>query len=160
MRFFAHARREGLARARRSDLRGARERLPPLSVRQEPEARPRTRLPTKYRRNYVASLSAADAWLATFFDELERRPAFRDSIVVLVGDHSFPADEHGIHFNGLGSYEEAFHTGFALRWKGHVQPRASPTRRVAARHRTHDPGSPPAPDEDALHGHVALRRRR
>jgi hypothetical protein len=75
---------------------------------------------TKYRRNYVASLTAADAWLATFFEELDRRPAFRDAIVILVGDHSFPADEHGIHFNGLGAYEEAFHTSFMLRWTGHV----------------------------------------
>lgn len=78
---------------------------------------------TKYRRNYVASLTAADAWLATFFEELDKRPAFRDAIVILVGDHSFPADEHGIHFNGLGAYEEAFHTGFMLRWNGHVVPR-------------------------------------
>lgn len=75
---------------------------------------------TKYQRNFVASLSASDAWLATFFDELDKRPAFRDAIVVLVGDHSFPADEHGLHFNGLGAYEEAFRTGFMLRWKGHV----------------------------------------
>ena len=86
---------------------------------------------TKYRRNYVASLSAADARLATFFSELERRPALRDAIVIIVGDHSFPADEHGIHFNGLGSYEEAFHTSFLLRWKDHVA-RRSVTDRVAS----------------------------
>jgi arylsulfatase A-like enzyme len=79
--------------------------------------------PTKYGRNFVASLSMADARLTTFFDELEKRPAFRDAIVILVGDHSFPADEHGVHFNGLGAYEEAFHTGFALRWRGHVPSR-------------------------------------
>jgi arylsulfatase A-like enzyme len=78
---------------------------------------------TKYQRDFVASLSAADGWLDAFFVELERRPAFRDALVVLVGDHSFPADEHGIHFNGLGAYEEAFRTGFALRWPGHVPPR-------------------------------------
>ena len=78
---------------------------------------------TKYQRDFVASLSAADGWLETFFTELERRPAFRDALVVLVGDHSFPADEHGIHFNGLGAFEEAFRTGFALRWPGHVPPR-------------------------------------
>jgi arylsulfatase A-like enzyme len=78
---------------------------------------------TKYGRHFVASLSEADAWLATFFEELDRRPAFRDAIVIVVGDHSFPADEHGIHFNGLGSFEEAFHTSFLLRWKGHVAPR-------------------------------------
>ena len=79
--------------------------------------------PTKYGRNFVASLRTADARLSTFFDELEKRPAFRDAIVILVGDHSFPADEHGVHFNGLGSYEEAFHTGFALRWQAHVPSR-------------------------------------
>jgi phosphoglycerol transferase MdoB-like AlkP superfamily enzyme len=76
--------------------------------------------PTKYQRNYVASLTEADGWLATFFAELDRRPAFNDAIVILVGDHSFPADEHGIHFNGLGSFEESFHTVFSLRWRGHV----------------------------------------
>ena len=77
---------------------------------------------TKYRRNYVASLTASDTWLGTFYAELDRRPAFRDAIVVVVGDHSFPADEHGIHFNGLGSFEEAFHTSVSLRWSGHVPP--------------------------------------
>lgn len=77
---------------------------------------------TQQRRDFVASLAAADAWLAVFFEELERRPALRDAIVVLVGDHGFPASEHGIHFNQLGSYEEAFRTGFLLRWRGHVAP--------------------------------------
>lgn len=83
---------------------------------------PASGYPTKYQRNYLASLHDADAWLATFFEELERRPALRDAIVVLVGDHSFPADEHGIHFNGLGAYDEAFRTAFMLRWPGHVAP--------------------------------------
>lgn len=78
---------------------------------------------TKYARNYVASLRAADGWLATFYQELERRESLRDALVVLVGDHSFPADEHGIHFNGRGAHEESFRTGFALRWPGHVAPK-------------------------------------
>lgn len=78
---------------------------------------------TKYARNYAASLRASDAWLTTFYEELERREALRDALVVLVGDHSFPADEHGIHFNGRGANEESFRTGFALRWPGHVAPR-------------------------------------
>ncbi|MDB5213222.1 MAG: Phosphoglycerol transferase [Myxococcaceae bacterium] len=77
---------------------------------------------TKYARNYVGSLRASDAWLATFFEELDRRPALRDAVVVLVGDHSFPADEHGSHFNGLGAHEESFRTAFSLRWRGHVPP--------------------------------------
>jgi len=77
---------------------------------------------TKYARNYVASLARQDERLATFFDELEKRPRFRDAIIVLVGDHSFPADEHGIHFNGLGAFEESFRTAFAIRWRAHVAP--------------------------------------
>lgn len=88
-----------------------------------PQHAPAPGYATKYQRDFVASLSAADGWLDAFFTELERRPAFRDALVVLVGDHSFPADEHGIHFNGIGAYEEAFRTGFALRWPGHVPPR-------------------------------------
>ena len=89
----------------------------------DPKHVPEPGYATKYGRNFVASQRTADARLATFFDELEKRPAFQNAIVILVGDHSFPADEHGVHFNGLGSYEEAFHTGFALRWRGHVPPR-------------------------------------
>ncbi|WP_394843144.1 sulfatase-like hydrolase/transferase [Pendulispora brunnea] len=77
---------------------------------------------SKYQRNYTASLTAADTWLGTFFAELDRRPALRDAIVILVGDHSFPADEHGVHFNAIGSFEETFHIGFSLRWRGHVAP--------------------------------------
>lgn len=88
-----------------------------------PKHQPEPGLPTKYGRNYVGSLRASDAWLATFFEELDRRPAFKDAIVVLIGDHSFPADEHGIHFNGLGAREESFRTAFSLRWNGHVKPR-------------------------------------
>lgn len=89
---------------------------------QRPGHAPAPGFATKYQRNYVASLAAADAWLEIFYAELDKRPALRDAIVVLVGDHSFPADEHGVHFNGLGSYEEAFQTGFSLRWPGHVKP--------------------------------------
>ncbi len=79
--------------------------------------------PTRYRRDYVGSLAESDAWLATFFDELDKRPAMRDALVVIVGDHSFPADEHGIHFNMVGAYEEAFRTTALVRWRGHVEPR-------------------------------------
>jgi len=74
------------------------------------------------RRDYVGSLGASDRWLSVFFDELERRPRLRDALVVLVGDHGFPAEEHGIRFNMIGSYEEAFRTAFLLVWRGHVEP--------------------------------------
>ena len=92
--------------------------------REGPSHEPDPDEPTKYRRDYVGSLSASDAWLATFFDELDCRPALKDAIVVVVvSDHSFPADEHGIHFNMIGAYEEAFRAALLLRWPGHVIPR-------------------------------------
>lgn len=87
-----------------------------------PDHVPDTEGKSKYTRKYTASLHQVDGWLTTFFEELDRRPAFSDAIVVLIGDHSFPADEHGIHFNALGAREECFRTSFSLRWKGHVVP--------------------------------------
>ncbi len=83
---------------------------------------PAEEFPTRYGRDFVGSLHEQDAWLSVFFQELERRPALNDAIVILVGDHSFPADEHGVHFNGLSSYEEVFRTGFAMFWRGHLPP--------------------------------------
>jgi hypothetical protein len=77
---------------------------------------------TRYRRDYVGSLTQSDRWLETFFAELDKRPALRDAIVVIVGDHSFPADEHGIHFNMVGAYEEDFRTTAMVRWRGHLEP--------------------------------------
>lgn len=90
--------------------------------REGPNHVPAEELPTRYGRDFVGSLHEQDAWLTVFFQELERRPALNDAIVILVGDHSFPADEHGVHFNGLGSYEEVFRTGFAMFWRGHLPP--------------------------------------
>ena len=78
---------------------------------------------TKRAHDFLGSLHAEDAWLTTFYEELAKRPSLRDALVVLVGDHSFPADEHGIHFNGLGAREESFRTAFALKWGDHVPPR-------------------------------------
>ncbi len=87
--------------------------------------------PTGPRADFVASSTRADDWLEVFFAELERRPRLKDAIVVVVGDHSFPADEHGIHMNIVGAYEESFRTGFLLRWNGHVPPELD-TRRAAS----------------------------
>lgn len=78
--------------------------------------------PTGPRADFVTSAIRADDWLEVFFAEIDRRPRLRDAIVVVVGDHSFPADEHGIHMNIVGAYEESFRTGFLLRWNGHVPP--------------------------------------
>jgi hypothetical protein len=62
-----------------------------------------------------------DLFLAEFFRQLEGRPRFRDAIIILTGDHSFPAGEHG-NFNEQGFYEEGYRTPFLVIWKDHLQP--------------------------------------
>ena len=112
---------------------------------------------TQARRDYAASLGTSDQWLEGFFAEIEKRPALRDAIVVVVGDHSFPVDEHGNHFNGLTAYEEVFRTGFMLRWPGHIQPERLTNRgRLAARHRAHHHRSGRDPRQDPVRGPVPL----
>jgi arylsulfatase A-like enzyme len=79
--------------------------------------------PTTGRERYANSLYLADRFLATFFTELERRPHLRDSVVVVTGDHGFPAAEHGNTWNEFGAYEENFRTPLLVIWPGHLQPR-------------------------------------
>ncbi len=59
---------------------------------------------------YANSIRAADEYLKTFFRELEKRDFLKDSIIIITGDHSFPAGEHGYFLNEAGSYKELFRT--------------------------------------------------
>lgn len=63
---------------------------------------------------YANSIHLADEQLSYFFQELAKRPNFQNSIVLLIGDHSFPAGEHDNYMNSTKAYEENFRTLFAL----------------------------------------------
>ena len=78
--------------------------------------------PAGPREWYANSIHLADQQLKTFFDELARRPAFKDSLVLVIGDHSFPAGEHGNFLNDVGSGEENFRTLFLALWPGRLAP--------------------------------------
>jgi len=58
---------------------------------------------------YRRSLRRTDEALAEFFRELAASP-YRDALVVVVGDHPFPAGEHGNFWNENRAYEESFRT--------------------------------------------------
>jgi arylsulfatase A-like enzyme len=77
---------------------------------------------TPSRADYAASLRASDARLARLFEVLEELSLEDDTLVILTGDHSFPADEHGSHWNERGFYEESFRVPFVMQWKGHIAP--------------------------------------
>ena len=72
---------------------------------------------------YGNSIYLADLYLRTFFDELAKRPEFADSLIVIVGDHSYPAGEHGIATSVFGAWEEVFRTPLLILWPGHIEPR-------------------------------------
>jgi hypothetical protein len=72
---------------------------------------------------YGNSIYLADTYLRAFFEELGRRPELADSLVVIVGDHSYPAGEHGLADSQFGAWEEVFRTPLLILWNGHLAPR-------------------------------------
>ncbi len=88
-----------------------------------PARRPLYPEPVSTRQRYANALNLADGQLEVFFHELRARAYLEDSVVVILGDHSFPTGEHGITMNELGFYEENFRTPLLL-----VGPRVQPRR--------------------------------
>lgn len=80
-------------------------------------AQPRTRA-----EHIMNSTHIADSYLPVFFEELRKRDYLRNCIVVVTGDHSFPAGEHGNANNEVGRWEENFRTPFLLLWPGRLKP--------------------------------------
>lgn len=68
------------------------------------------------QEHFANSTYLADQFLREFFSQLDDRPRYQDSIVIVTGDHSFPAGEHGSFHNEAGFYEENFRTPFVLLW--------------------------------------------
>lgn len=79
--------------------------------------------PKDRREHFVNSMFLADKYLAEFFRQLKARPQYANSIVVVTGDHSFPAGEHDSFYNEHGFWEENFRTPLVILWPGHLKPR-------------------------------------
>lgn len=80
--------------------------------------------------HFVNSIRASDEFLKSFFAELSKREYLKNNtLVIITGDHSFPAGEHGNYTNASGSYSELFKTPLLFIWPGELVP-----RRVKERH--------------------------
>ena len=90
---------------------------------EEPGREPIAGEPTDARGVYTSSLRAADRRLARLFELLDETGLAKNTLVVVTGDHSFPADEHGSHYNERGFYEESFRTPLVMVWPGHLPGR-------------------------------------
>ncbi len=64
--------------------------------------------------DFENSLRLADDYLAEFINQLYSRPRYKDAIVLVLGDHSYPTGEHGSFSNENGAYEENFRVPFVV----------------------------------------------
>jgi phosphoglycerol transferase MdoB-like AlkP superfamily enzyme len=74
------------------------------------------------KEHFSNSVSVADRGLEVFIRELSRRSRFRDAIVVITGDHSFPIGEHDIYYNESEAFEEFFRVPLLIYSPGTVSP--------------------------------------
>ena len=78
--------------------------------------------PQSYREHYANSIYLSDKHLETFIEELKKRGRYKNSIIVITGDHSIPSGDHGITNNEIGYYEESFRVPFLLLWPDKIKP--------------------------------------
>jgi arylsulfatase A-like enzyme len=76
--------------------------------------------------NYANSVHLADRSLGEFFRQLQARPYLANSLIVLVGDHSFPTTDRGYPNYALDDFsEEGARTVLLILWR---PERLSPRR--------------------------------
>jgi len=78
--------------------------------------------PRDIKQNYANTTYIADLFLKEFFKELEKRPRFKNSLVIILGDHSYPMGEHYICHTEVSAYNESFKVPYLMYWKGKIKP--------------------------------------
>ncbi len=76
--------------------------------------------PSALEKRYANSVRFVDNGLKVFFEELDKRPEFENSLIIITGDHAYPIGEHGIIFNEVGYFEQSFRTPCLIIWKNHI----------------------------------------
>ena len=61
-------------------------------------------------KRFANSINTADSFLKTFFEELDARGLRKNSLIILLGDHSFPMGEHKNYATENTFYNELFKT--------------------------------------------------
>ncbi len=73
-------------------------------------------------KNYANAIHFADESLVTFFTEFKKRPFYQDTLVIIMGDHSYPVGKHGYFVNHIDAYNDTFKTPLLLYWDGVIAP--------------------------------------
>jgi phosphoglycerol transferase MdoB-like AlkP superfamily enzyme len=78
--------------------------------------------PSDKHDRFLNSLHTSDRYLGVFIEELKRRGLYENSIIVVTGDHSYPAGEHFLYDNQVSYFQEFFKTPLLVIWKNKLQP--------------------------------------
>jgi len=78
--------------------------------------------PQNYFQRYANSIYISDSQLPDLIEGIRKRAYLKNSIIIITSDHSFPLDEHGIHHNESGFYDESFRIPLLMLWDGHIKP--------------------------------------
>lgn len=65
---------------------------------------------------YLNSMRVADYSLELFIENLKARDYLKNSLIIIVGDHSVPLGEHHNYLNSVGAFEENFKTSLLILW--------------------------------------------
>ena len=79
--------------------------------------------PISIKSRYANSIRLVDKGFKVFFQELKKRPEYKNSMIIITADHAFPVGDHGIYFNEVGYFEESFRIPFLILWKDHIRPK-------------------------------------
>ncbi len=80
--------------------------------------------PSSQFHHHANAVRVSDKYLETFFQELAKRKYLTDNtLIVITGDHGFPAGEHGSFINASGSHKELFKTPLLMLWTGKIKPK-------------------------------------
>jgi membrane-anchored protein YejM (alkaline phosphatase superfamily) len=71
--------------------------------------------------HYGNAIRLSDDYLKIFFEELGKRDYLKNSIVVILGDHSWPLGEHGYYYNIASFFEEFYRTSAVILWPNHIK---------------------------------------
>lgn len=89
----------------------------------KPEDRAVYRDPSSKREHYANAIHEVDADLMAFLSGLRGHARFKNALVIVTGDHSYPLGDHGIDQNEAGYYDESFRTPLLVLWPGRLAPR-------------------------------------
>lgn len=75
------------------------------------------------RKMYMNSINVSDKYMGEFIELLVKENLLENTIIIITGDHSYPAGEHGLYDNQVSYYQEFFKTPMLIIYKNVLAPK-------------------------------------